>query len=83
MSNKSCIGCKFLYCQDIGYSNYTVTDTEVFCAKNLNPNLPADEPYDWNQNDDNWLRTSESRCDQYAAGPMIHLDVEGEITVES
>jgi hypothetical protein len=83
MNEKSCLGCKFLYSQDLGYSNYTVTDTEICCALHLNSNLPAEEPYDWKREDDNWPKTKDSRCDRYAVGEMIHLDVDGDVTVES
>ena len=27
LGNRSCAGCQYLYLKDIGYSNYTVTDT--------------------------------------------------------
>lgn len=81
MNEKSCLGCKFLYLRDSGYSNYTVMDTEVDCALNRNPNLPADEPSDWwasMDKPDNWPKTSSSRCERYAEGPTVHLDVDGE-----
>jgi hypothetical protein len=80
MSEKSCVGCKFLYSHDRGYSNYTVEETEMICAKDRNSKLPADVPYDWKQEPDNWPHTNESRCDLYAAGPFIRLDVDGEYT---
>lgn len=77
--SKSCVGCKWLYMRDDGYSNYTVMDTSVLCAKDKNPNLPADEPYDWKEDaeGDNWTKTNESRCELYAQGPTVHLDVDG------
>ena len=78
MNEKSCVGCKFLYARDSGYSNYTVMDTEIDCAINRNPNLPADEPYNRREDPDNWPKTQQSRCDRYEAGPMVHLDVDGE-----
>lgn len=82
MSNEtSCVGCKFLYAQDLGYSNYTVEETEMMCAVNLNPNLPATEPYDWIRDRDNWPKTNTSRCDRYAPGTEVRLDVDGEETV--
>lgn len=81
MSDKSCVGCKFLYLHDRGWSNWTVEDTEVICAKNLNPNLPANEPWDWDTNEsDNWPKTQHSRCGLYTIGPTVHLDVDGEHT---
>ena len=40
MANEtSCVGCKFLYVMDSGYSNYTVEGADVYCAKDKNPNL--------------------------------------------
>lgn len=75
----SCVGCKFLYRQDEGYSNYTVTDSEVRCALDKNPNLPAAFPYDWIQDSDNWPRTNSSRCERYGPGPFIELDVDKEV----
>lgn len=80
MNEKSCVGCKFLYARDTGYSNYTVMDTDIECALNLNRNLPASEPYDRREDPDNWTATKESRCERYAKGPMVHLDVDGEVT---
>jgi hypothetical protein len=82
VNEKSCVGCKFLYTQDHGYSNYTVEETDLRCALNRNPNLPADVPWDWKQEDDNWPATKDSRCDRYAPGARIHLDVDGDETVE-
>jgi len=83
VNEKSCLGCKFLFSQDLGYSNYTVEETEIRCAKNRNSNLPASEPYDWKRGEDNWPATQGSRCELYAPGEMVHLDVEGEDTVDS
>ncbi len=83
MSNeKSCIGCKYMYGQDSGYSNYTVENTAIICALNKNKNLPKDEPHNWNQENDNWPATMDSRCDSYSAGGMVRLDVDGEDLVE-
>ena len=79
----SCVGCKFLYGHDSGYSNYTWMETYVHCAKDRNPNLldgEKEEPYDWNKQEigDNWKATADSRCELFAAGPFITLDVDGE-----
>jgi hypothetical protein len=78
--SKSCVGCKFLYGQGVGYSNYTWEDTEVHCAKDRNPHLPQSEPYDWKREPeaDNWDKTKESRCALYAPGEYVTLDVDGE-----
>ncbi len=52
MSDNSCVGCKFLYVQDEGYSNYTVENSEVRCAHDRNKSLPADR---WNPFDERHL----------------------------
>jgi hypothetical protein len=71
-----------LYKQDAGYSNYTVEETEVRCALGCNPLLPAVEPYDWEPTpNDNWAATQATRCERYAEGPLVVLDVDGENTV--
>jgi hypothetical protein len=77
------MGCKFLYEQDHGYSNYTVEETDMECAKNRNPHLPSARPWDWHKENDNWPKTRESRCDLYAPGKLVSLDVDNEETVES
>jgi hypothetical protein len=78
--SKSCVGCAFLYTEDQGYSNYTVEDTDVCCAADANPNLPASEPLDWNMkaDADNWPATNQSRCQRYEEGEMLRLDVEAD-----
>lgn len=78
--NDSCIGCKYLYSIGLGYSNYTLLDTEIRCAKNKNKYLPAHEPCDWvfDGVTDNWEKTNSGRCELYAAGVMVKLDVDGE-----
>ena len=80
--SQSCVGCKFLYAQAEGYSNYTVENTSVRCAKDLNDKLPADEPYDWGKTD-NWPATMYGRCDQYSPGEYIMLDVDHEDSIDS
>jgi hypothetical protein len=80
--SKSCLGCKFLYDQDEGYSNYTVIDTSTICALDLNDKLPAESPRDRQSNPDNWPATMCGRCDRYAEGVAVHLDVEGDDYVE-
>ena len=70
---KSCAGCKWLYEQDRGYSNYTVESSELVCIMDNNQNLPAELPYDWNHHYerydesivDNWGITNNSRCGLY------------------
>lgn len=85
----SCLGCKWLYFEDYGYSNYTVTNTGVFCALDQNENLPrgensVEEPYDWTYDpeNDNWPKTNKSRCTGYQeCKEHIRFDVEGETTM--
>jgi hypothetical protein len=83
MNDKSCVGCKFLYSKDTGYSNYTIEETTIYCAKNLNDRLPDDEPWDWRHEPDNWPKTMYGRCNLYAVGVMVRLDVENEDPVEN
>lgn len=42
---KGCEECVFLLREDVGYSNWTVEDTVLYCLKDLNPKLPTEEPY--------------------------------------
>ena len=75
---QSCVGCKFLYSESTGYSNYTWNDNDIKCAKDKNPNLPAEKCGDWTPQRDNWSKTDTSRCELYSPGEMVTLDVEGE-----
>lgn len=77
-NDKSCVGCKFLFMCDEGYSNYTVESSSIHCALGKNPNLSAETPSDWKQEPDNWPMTNNSRCERYAPGEMIYLDVDGD-----
>ena len=77
----SCLGCKWMFTRDTGYSNYTVLDTEAHCVHDRNPKLPADIPdevrkwghiqerdynYVWMKpKDDKWHATKDGRCDLY------------------
>lgn len=78
--SKSCVGCKFLYSEGTGYSNYTWEADDVKCAKDRAPKLPDEKPYDWNQDavNDNWAATKDSRCELYAEGTFVALDVDGD-----
>jgi hypothetical protein len=76
VNSQSCVGCKYLYLKEDGYSNYTVTDVDVLCALERNPELPAPLPDDWRKEPDNWPRTNVSRCSQYGKGPEVRLDVD-------
>lgn len=78
----TCVGCKFLYSEGAGYSNWTWIETYIRCALNRNPCLPSEEPFGWDgtgkDRGDNWAATRGSRCEKFAPGPFIELDVEGE-----
>lgn len=80
----SCVGCKFLFGNGEGYSNYTWMTTETTCAINANPKLPAEAPYDWPHDDpaaagdDRWKPTANGRCERYAIGPYITIDPDRE-----
>lgn len=76
--DKSCVGCKFLFTQGTGYSNYTWIDNELSCAKARNPALPVEEGCDWTKEPDNCPATKAGRCELYAPGEMVCLDVDGE-----
>lgn len=85
LGETSCVGCKFLFFQDRGYSNYTVEETDTCCALGLNADLPANAPYNWTASggEDNWPKTNNSRCERYEHSDItIHLDVDGEHPVE-
>lgn len=73
MSN-SCVGCKFLYGQGYGYSNYTWENTNIKCALNRNQHLLGDveEGFDWiiDPSKDNCPATRDSRCECYAVTPV-------------
>lgn len=75
----SCVGCKFLFGDGEGYSDYTWMSTDVRCAKESNPNLPVSQPYDWNQNEaaDNLPATQDSRCATFSPGPYITVSPDG------
>jgi len=78
MNEKSCVGCKFLWADGSGYSDYTWMDTDVKCAKERNTRLPFSEPYDWIKEPDNLPETMESRCELYSPGPYITISPDGE-----
>lgn len=94
LGNNSCAGCQFLYLQDVGYSNYTVTDTEAHCALDKNPALRTGNneiPYDWAHDlrrgiYDRWELTRNGMCERYLPlPPMVRaaqFDVDGDTTTE-
>ena len=95
--SQSCVGCKFLYGDGRGYSNYTWMETHVRCALHLNPALSGniEGPYDWAPDGDTrpgdvnkafpdtWVPTMNGRCERYSPGPYITLDPDRENSVES
>lgn len=93
LGQTSCCFCQYLYTKDEGYSNYTVEDTAVHCALDMNPNLLNEDtqvPWDWNyrtvagvaptDTPDNWSKTRDSRCEHYKEITIerVQLDVDGE-----
>lgn len=81
---RSCVGCKYLYGQGHGYSNYTWEETTVRCALDRNQALidgNAEEGCDWVQDPekDNFPATRNGRCEKYSGGAKYFtLDVDGE-----
>lgn len=70
--SKSCLGCKWIFHKDEGYSNWTVEDTGMHCVHRRNPKLPADIPDEisWHeppmrQHNDKWHATKDGRCELY------------------
>ena len=87
MNERSCVGCVFMYFQDHGYSNWTVDETTVHCAQDMNPELKGgpDRPYDWltPQGEDRWPATMHRRCELYAnIDAQAHLDVDGQDSID-
>ena len=86
----SCLGCKWLFTRDTGYSNWTVEDTDAHCAHNRNPKLPEeipDEVRDYSHvwmrpENDAWHATKDGRCELYDSNSdyeaPYHIDCEGE-----
>lgn len=81
---RSCVGCKYLYGQGNGYSNYTWEGTTVRCALDKNKALlegNSEEGYDWvrDPDNDNFPATRNGRCEMYSGGAAyLTLDVDGE-----
>ena len=81
MSNdKSCVGCKYLYSEGVGYSNSSWLETDIRCAIDVNKNLPRIEPLYWKKEPDNWPATNDSRCVLYSPldGRMVEMDIDGD-----
>jgi hypothetical protein len=82
MNENSCVGCKFLYGDGSGYSNYTWMETYVRCALGQNEALKGDEeqPTSWplETSEDKWPPTMNGRCGRYSTGVYITLDPDRE-----
>lgn len=68
--DKTCLGCKFCICQDVGYSNYTVEGTDFLCAKKLHPEGRFDRWY----GEDPRLKFAQ-KCTGFEHGEPIEMDV--------
>lgn len=80
MNERSCVGCKFLWADGDGYSDWTWMETYTRCARGKNPLLTGDvnQPYDWTKEPDNFPATMSGRCDLYSPGPYITISPDGE-----
>lgn len=92
LGNNSCRNCQYLYAEDYGYSNYTVTDTYIRCALGKNPHLVdkgVNMPWDFTADEtrgiiDRWPPTCNSACERFCPRgelPMARFDVDGDVTL--
>lgn len=74
MSN-SCYGCKYLYSDGTGYSDWTWMETNLCCALDKNNALPVEMPFDFDSDKIKTIRWAAILipCEQYAQG--IHITV--------
>lgn len=72
-----CTDCRYHLAQDVGYSNYTVEGTDVYCLLKKNPGLPSDRWYE----EDPALNYA-NQCDSFKEGDGVGFDVDGEVTAE-
>lgn len=70
---KRCDDCLFAVFKDEGYSNYTVENTDFYCAKKLHPDGKFDRFY----GEDKRLEFAEN-CSGFVAGPPVEVDVDGD-----
>ncbi len=82
---KRCYNCKFFATNDCGYSNWTVTETELHCLKKKFE--PIEDSYSWksiNPADDNIFYKQAESCIDYKkeTGVQVSLDVDGEVTID-
>lgn len=90
MMGTSCRHCIWLFTRDTGYSNWTVLDTEMHCARRMNPRLPAKLPSAVQSGSrdqpalDKWHATRNGRCQDFRREPpdvplpFHHIDCDGE-----
>ena len=77
MSEKRCTNCKFLLAMDSGYSNWTVTETDLDCLKGFNDRLPATESYRF-ETEHSDVNAVAEKCPHYREGESTHIDVDWE-----
>jgi len=85
MENKRCYNCKFFAKADSGYSNYTVMETTIHCLHNHFE--PTEESYSWidrhdSTKDHEFFKRAETCTHFIQSDNQIHLDVDGETTIE-
>ena len=71
---KTCQDCIHYFTRDIGYSNYTVEGTDVYCELKLHGD---EEGFDQWYGEAKQLKRAET-CPMYEEGEGIHLDVDEE-----
>lgn len=81
----SCEGCKFLYADGEGHSDYTWMDTWIRCALDKNAYLKEhgfQEPLDWKE-ESNLLKRiaifNNQQCDRYERGEFIQVSPDGNL----
>lgn len=67
--SKSCVGCKYLYCENTHRKNYQ----GVLCALDNNLNLGTELPDDWHEPTSKCPELDDSRCTEYLAGETMEL----------
>ena len=71
---KTCQDCIHYFTRDIGYSNYTVEGTDVYCELKLHGD---NEGFDHWYGENKHLQRAET-CPSYEEGTGVHLDVDEE-----
>jgi len=73
-NRKTCETCKLCYQQDLGYSNYTVTDSNIGCFVHK---FEESDSYQHRSIFENVVYDPATDCDSYTKGDMWYLDVDG------